>query len=122
MKKLQTISEKFFNNDTRKITLNFALSKKSDIDVDILKKYFDKDIFIIKVTPINPTYNAKSNRIESFIEDKYKDEYNRVIDSLKSANYDVILSIGEREENNIGSNCGQYVKRFIDNKENIKEA
>ena len=35
-----------------------------------------------------------------------------VVDSLKAAGYDVILSIGEWEENQIGSNCGQYIKAF----------
>jgi len=36
-----------------------------------------------------------------------------VIDKLRSSGYEVILSIGEVEENRIGSNCGQYVMQYL---------
>jgi 23S rRNA (adenine2503-C2)-methyltransferase len=38
---------------------------------------------------------------------------------MRSAGYDVILSIGEVEENRIGSNCGQYVTRHLNAGETV---
>jgi 23S rRNA (adenine2503-C2)-methyltransferase len=36
-----------------------------------------------------------------------------VVWELRSAGYEVIVSIGEVEENRVGSNCGQYVLRHL---------
>jgi len=55
--------EKFFNPKDRKIVLNFPLSQRGEIDREVLKRYFDPNIFIIKVTPINPTINVVNHRI-----------------------------------------------------------
>ena len=97
----------FYRKKTRKITLNFALSPESIIDPSVLKKFFDPKIFLIKITPVNPTLSAIENGIHSFI---YKDiENSKIVSSLRNADYEVILSIGELEENKIGSNCGQFI-------------
>jgi len=36
--------------------------------------------------------------------------------------YEVILSVGELEENKIGSNCGMYIQRFLKEKRKIRDA
>ena len=114
--KIANFGKKFYCPNDQKITLNFALAKGNPFSVDVLKKYFDPDIFLIKITPINPTLNAAQNNLESYFtsgsagEDKLY-----IIDQLKAAGFRVILSIGELEENKIGSNCGQYIKRFLAN-------
>jgi len=36
-----------------------------------------------------------------------------LIEAFKGQGFDVILSIGEPEENLIGSNCGQFVQRAL---------
>ena len=100
--------EKFFSVGGKKITLNFALGKDYILDSHALKGFFNPDIFLVKVTPVNPTFKARQNNIDSLIVREEKDY--PVIDSLKEEGYDVILSIGEWEENEIGSNCGQYIK------------
>lgn len=97
----------FFDPGGKKITLNFALSTTSILDPDILIRHFDPDLFIIKLTPLNPTYKAAQNNMQTLITPEHSD-YD-IIDPLKSKGYDVILSIGEWEENQIGSNCGQYI-------------
>lgn len=99
----------FFDDGGRKITLNFALSDRAPFDPDVLSKYFEPDIFLIKITPVNPTYRANKNRISSREVSK---KWNELVDSVHVKGYDVILSIGELEENKIGSNCGQYVLRY----------
>lgn len=98
----------FFDPGGRKITLNFALSTVSIIDPKILIRYFDPDLFIIKLTPLNPTHKAGLNKMQTLITPEHS-EY-EIIDQLKSKGYEVILSVGEWEENLIGSNCGQYVQ------------
>jgi len=105
--KIASYARDFFDPAGKKIALNFALAKGSIFDIDIIKKYFHPDLFIIKLTPINPTLKAFKNNLESLISSE--DAYHPLANRLQEAGYDVILSIGEWEENKIGSNCGQYV-------------
>ena len=106
--KMGAYGRKFFTPGGRKITLNFALAKENILDPDKLAGSFDPEIFLVKITPVNPTFKASLHGLESLITPDEK-QY-PVIDRLKGAGYDVILSIGEWEENRIGSNCGQYIK------------
>ncbi|MFA4836728.1 MAG: radical SAM protein [Dehalococcoidia bacterium] len=106
-------AERFQENGDKKITLNFALAEGMPVDAKVLYGYFSPEKFIVKITPINPTHRAMESKLESYI-----DAYNggrdyEIIDSLRSAGYEVILSIGEVEENRIGSNCGQYVMQHL---------
>ena len=118
----KTISEYgklFYESGNRKITLNFALGEKNILDISELKKHFNPDIFLIKITPVNPTFKAKKNKISSLIKPGINNY--AIIENLKKAGYDVILSIGEPEENKIGSNCGQYINALNINNLNLKE-
>lgn len=102
--------EEFYRQGDRKITLNFALAKDTPIDANVLLDYFDPQKFLVKVTPLNPTYKAVENSLHSLITvDDHKAE---VLNGLRRSGYDVILSIGEWEENLIGSNCGQYITNY----------
>jgi hypothetical protein len=40
---------------------------------------------------------------------------------LLEAGYEVIVSIGEVEENEIGSNCGQYVLNYLESGVMVKD-
>ena len=67
---------------------------------------------------MNSTCRAIKNEISSYIlPDKEKYE---IIEKLKEVGYEVILSIGELEENHIGSYCGQYITNYTREKEIIK--
>jgi len=107
----------FYKDGDRKITLNFALADDSQISVQELLKYFAPEKFLIKITPVNPTYKAVLNKLTS--EELIKNNKNEIINSLREAGYDVIISIGELEENQIGSNCGQYLANFEQEKKNL---
>jgi 23S rRNA (adenine2503-C2)-methyltransferase len=98
----------FFDPGGRKITLNFALSTSTIIDPEVLLKYFDPDYFIIKLTPVNPTFKAIKNKIQTLITTDSKEF--EIKNRLEASGFEAILSIGEWEENHIGSNCGQYVQ------------
>lgn len=60
---------------------------------------------------------SENNNVESyFITGAANEDTNKLVEQLRGVGYyEVILSIGELEENQIGSNCGQYVRKFITN-------
>jgi len=104
---------KFHNSGDQKTTLNFAVGKGYPVDVGIVRKFFDPDYFIIKLTPINPTEMAKKNVIISEIDAFNPRSADHIVNDFKSEGFDVILSIGEIKENYIGSNCGQFVTQLM---------
>ena len=106
-------ARRFRQNGDKKITLNFALANGMPVDTEILLNYFPPQHFVIKITPINPTHRAEENKLVSYIDAYNGNREYEIIQSLKAAGYDVILSIGEVEENRIGSNCGQYVMQHL---------
>lgn len=108
--------EAFFEQGHRKITLNFALTAGVPVDADVLARYFDPDIFLIKVTPLNPTRSVWENGYKPLAFQEAQSGI--IIESLREEGYEVLVSIGELEENAIGSNCGQYVSRLRDNIDN----
>ncbi len=105
--------ERFYSNGDRKITLNFALAQGMPVDPRILLQSFNPEKFLIKITPLNPTYRARENELVSYIDPLSSEQKYEVVQALQEAGYQVILSIGEREENLIGSNCGQYLRRHL---------
>ena len=111
---------KFYQEDDRKITLNFALAEEMPVEPNILYQHFDPDIFLIKITPLNPTYQVIQNRLTSYIDPLQKEKEYTVVEALRSLGYEVIISIGEVEENHIGSNCGQYLMKHLTAKEHIE--
>ena len=105
--------ERFFTPGDRKITLNFALAQGMPVDPAVLLSFFDPDKFLIKITPLNPTYRARENDLVSYVNPLSAGQKYEIIQALQEAGYQVILSIGETEENLIGSNCGQYLRTHL---------
>lgn len=113
--------EKFYDEGGKKITLNFAVSQESIIEIKSLARYFSPDIFLVKLTPVNPTFKARKNKIVSI--DLSADQFfNDTVLKIRESGYETIVSIGETEENQIGSNCGQYVQTFIKSCEKLPDA
>jgi len=104
---------RFYKKDDRKITLNFAVAKNQPVDPDVLIKYFSPEKFLIKLTPLNPTYRACENNMVSGMDIDSSNSKNSLANQLRSAGYEVIVSIGNTEENLIGSNCGQYLHSHL---------
>jgi 23S rRNA (adenine2503-C2)-methyltransferase len=113
--------ERFFNTGDRKITLNFALARCAPLEPDILKKFFSPQKFLIKITPVNPTYRAVENNLISYVDAHAPEARDRMVEELRSMGYEVILSIGNVEENQVGSNCGQYLRTHLNAREKIVE-
>lgn len=105
--------ERFCEPGDRKIGLNFAMAKGVPVNEQVLARYFSPEIFLIKITPVNPTYTAVMNGLESYIDAYSANTDYEVMARLRSSGYEVILSLGDTEENRIGSNCGQLVMRHL---------
>jgi len=113
LSEMAVYGERFFTPGDRKIALNFALIDGITVDPKVLRNHFDPEIFIIKLTPLNPTFRAgENNLLSSFMKPEHRDE---LANELKDNGYEVIVSLGELEENAIGSNCGQYVSAMENN-------
>lgn len=119
-REMANFGEKFHKGNSQKVTLNFALAENSIVQPKILAKYFNPELFIIKITPVNPTYQATSNNYNA--KTRRKEAYHSIIDEFESIGYEVILSIGDLMENEIGSNCGQHVMNFLKNKVSIEDS
>jgi len=113
--------EKFLRPGDRKITLNFALAKGMPVEPDVLLRYFNPAHYLIKITPINPTCQAVKNGLVSYIDPKQPESRNGVAHLLVEAGYEVIVSVGEVVENQIGSNCGQYVLNYLESRTSVKD-
>lgn len=113
--------ERFFRFGDRKITLNFALAEGMPVEPEVMLRYFDPERYLVKITPVNPTCRAVQNGLSTHI-DPYRPETGQAVaQSLMAAGYDVIISIGEVEENAIGSNCGQYVLKYMESQNPLED-
>ncbi|TKJ40296.1 radical SAM protein [candidate division LCP-89 bacterium B3_LCP] len=113
------IGESFFSPGDRKIALNFAMAEGFPIDADVLLEFFDTDVFLVKLTPLNPTQNSQKNNLQTRINPHSGDGSGEIVVELKRVGYEVILSLGQPEEDRIGSNCGQYLNRYLRRREAI---
>lgn len=87
----------------RKYTLNFAVTSKSNLDVDLMNKYFDKEKCIVKITPIHETVEAVDEGYEIV---KDFDVYEKFEQSLVDDGWDVIVFVPSREEDADRITCG----------------
>jgi 23S rRNA (adenine2503-C2)-methyltransferase len=101
--------DRYFTKGDRKIALNFALSSESELDATKLIPYFSPEKFMVKITPMNPTFRRNQHKLASYEFDGREAD---ILRSLQSHGYDVVVSVNDFEENSIGSNCGQFVTRM----------
>ena len=87
----------------RKYTLNFAVTSKSNLDVELMNKYFDKDKCIVKITPIHETVEAVDEGYEIV---KDFDVYEKFEQPLVNDGWDVIVFVPSREEDADRITCG----------------
>jgi 23S rRNA (adenine2503-C2)-methyltransferase len=118
--KIAAFGKRWYRPGDRKITLNFAVSDKSIIEPSVLVQFFDPQYFFIKLTPINPTNKAERNNLQSGITVQNEENFH-LVKEFQRHGYEVLLSIGAWEENQIGSNCGQFATKYVDGQVKIKE-
>ena len=87
----------------RKYTLNFAVTSKSNLNIDLMNKYFDKEKCIVKMTPIHETVEAVDKGYE-IIHDF--DVYEQFEQPLVNNGWDVIVFVPSKEEDEDRITCG----------------
>lgn len=106
------IGRSFRTSGDKRVTLNFCLIEGIPIDPAVVRRHFDPEHFLIKLTPLNPTARAEEAGLVSLIEKDREEAAKDNVEAFREQGFDVLLSIGEYEENQIGSNCGQYLGRI----------
>jgi len=119
--RMATYGERFLRPGDRKITLNFALAEGMPVEPEVLLRYFDPEHYLVKITPVNPTCHAVQNGLVSYVEPHNPDSARPLAEKLSASGYEVIVSIGEVIENQIGSNCGQYVLKYLESQAQVKD-
>lgn len=121
MERMAAYADEFLEPGDRRITLNFIACRENRVNPDVLIRWFDPAKFLIKVTPLNPTFNADLNGLNNLMPDGTSSEPPWLA-PLREAGFRVLISIGEWEENRIGSNCGQYVRTFLQSDRQLADA
>jgi 23S rRNA (adenine2503-C2)-methyltransferase len=110
MKELADFGRRFFSPGDRKVVLNFALARDVEFDPKLIKRTFDPAKFAIKLTPVNPTAAGQENGFETILRSEQSSLLDRACDCLTTFGYDLVISVGDEREDQIGSNCGQAVR------------
>lgn len=106
LERIAAYGRTFVRPGDRKITLNFALSQGERLGVQEIKASFDPALFLVKVTPVNPTYSAGANG-SAYVWDNPPAGLAEDAAALKAAGFRVILSPSAPEEIEHETSCGQ---------------
>lgn len=109
LERIASFGDGFHDEGDRRITLNFALTRGLPVDPDVIARHFDPEKFAVKLTPLNPTAKAIRNGLASALDPFEPSAGVKLAKAFGDLGFETILSIGELEENRIGSNCGQFV-------------
>lgn len=90
----------------RKYTLNFPVTAETILDPVELSGLFDKDKFIVKITPIHETNEAKEFNLQTQMGYYKYDVYRQFEQPLLEDGWDVIVFIPSIEEDQDRITCG----------------
>lgn len=90
----------------RKYTLNFAVTTKTILCANRLSELFDKDKFIVKITPIHETNSAINNGFDVTTSYTDYDVYRKFETPLTENGWDVIVFVPSKEEDSDRITCG----------------
>lgn len=106
LEEISKITKSLPKPDGRKYTLNFPVTKETILDPVRLSELFDKDDFIVKITPIHETHEAITNGITTEMGYYSYDVYKQFEQPLLDAGWDVIVFIPSKEEDEDRITCG----------------
>ena len=100
------VAEKFPIPLGRKYTLNFAVTESTMLDAKVLDLLFDKNKFIVKLTPIHQTVSSLENKFSVGTSYTDFDVYRRFEEPLLELGWDVIVFVPSPEEDADRITCG----------------
>lgn len=109
LEELSAISIKMPIPISRKYCLNFAFSSDFEIDANKIKRLFDPEKFMIKITPIHNNNACRENGIETV--DGYSTfvPYSKAEQDLINAGFDVLVFVPSIDEETSLVTCGNAV-------------
>lgn len=98
----------------RKYTLNFAVTEQTILDAEKLDYMFDKEKFIVKITPIHQTRAAVEHDYD--ITTTYDDYsvYDKFERPLLDLGWDVIVFVPSKEEDSDRITCGNALISYME--------
>lgn len=101
---ISKIADKLPMPKGRKYTLNFPVTAQTILDAKELTSLFDKDKFIVKITPIHETVSAIENGFE--VTGYCYNVYRMFEQPLLEEGWDVIVFVPSKEEDSDRITCG----------------
>lgn len=92
----------------RKITLNFAVANW-EINAKELARFFNPELYIVKLTPMHKTKTALRNNLETFGDYTEYYPYEEHEENLKREGFDVLVFIASKEEDESKITCGNAI-------------
>lgn len=109
LKEISDLAKKLPNPKGRKYTLNFAVTADTILDAEKLDKLFDKEKFIVKITPIHETKSAVENGYDVSTTYEDYDVYREFEQPLLDLGWDVIVFVPSKEEDEDRITCGNAI-------------
>jgi 23S rRNA (adenine2503-C2)-methyltransferase len=103
------IAERMPDPISRKYCLNFAYSTDFIIDAEVIKKLFDPEKFMCKITPIHNNNSCTENGIETIGGYESWEPYNKPENDLIEAGFDVLVFVPSMDEENALVTCGNTI-------------
>lgn len=106
LKEISKIADKLPTPKGRKYTLNFAVTSQTILNASELSGLFDKEKFIVKITPIHETKSAIQNGFDTTTSYDDYDVYRQFEKPLIDEGWQVIVFVPSKEEDSDRITCG----------------
>lgn len=106
LEEISAITKKLPMPKGRKYTLNFAVTADTILDAKHLSELFEKEKFIVKITPIHETNSAVNNGFDVTTSYTDYDVYRQFEQPLVKEGWDVIVFVPSKEEDSDRITCG----------------
>jgi 23S rRNA (adenine2503-C2)-methyltransferase len=109
LENISIICKKFPMSIGRKYCLNFAYANSFEVDALRLRRMFDPEKFMVKITPIHKNEQCKAHKLETINGYDSYDSYRNIENSLKEVGFDVLVFIPSDDEENGLVTCGNAI-------------
>ena len=109
LEKFALIADKMPEPISRKYCLNFAYSTDFIIDAEKLKRLFDPEKFMCKITPIHNNNACRNNDIKTIGGYDSWQPYQKPEQDLKNAGFDVLVFVPSIDEEDGLVTCGNLI-------------
>ena len=106
LEEISKLADKLPMPKGRKYTLNFAVTSQTVLNAKELSRLFDKEKFIVKITPIHETKSAVQNGFDITTSYDDYDVYRQFEKPLLDEGWQVIVFVPSKEEDSDRITCG----------------